>query len=705
MKKILIIALVALMFVSGCATDRAQKKTETIAEPPPQVAVLKSIEVTATEVKFTASGPFEYTIVTPSDPFKLTIIMNGISRGALEQSLTYEAGVVSEIKLTEQDRPEKGLVVDLTLSEPATLEPQYQSGVLTLTKKGADASQAEDLSQEASSEQEMVEEQPQEPMVPAQYIEDIQMQRRDNKVVVSLKADGSVYPEVFTLKDRLVIDIPNVAMRAQVPEEVPKPLRGIRWAEHADRTRVVLDLEPGAIFDVKAIGDTIEVSLATSEVAAETLFVEQQKQQVAGPAEEGTEKPEVTTAAATAPTKKAVARVSLDFQNADIVPIFRLLADVSGYNIVVDPKVKGKITMKLVNVPWDQALDLILKTHNLDKVIEGNVIRIAPAEKIQKEREMQAKLKAAQQKAEPLITKVFKISYADVNKVKSSIESAKLLSKRGNISVDERTGSLIVKDIESNIPKIANLIKTIDKPTPQVMIEARIVEVNTSVTKEFGIRWGITGQSPNRDMSITGLTPYMVDFPSGAGPGSGSGITFGFLNKAKTLGLDLEISALQTSGDLKIVSNPRIITLDNQEATISQGKSIPVRKLTSEGTVSTEFKDVKLELKVKPHITPDNSILLQVQATKEELDPTIPSVEGVPGTDKKEAKTNVLIKDGETIVIGGIYKTTYNNSEAGVPGLKDIPIIGWLFKNKRKQKTVNELLIFITPRIVTEQPK
>jgi len=695
MKRILIIAL-AIIFTYSCASS---KKAQKIPEPASQIStngvVLQSIEVTGSEVKITATGPFDYTLATPSDPFKLKLVLNGVSRGSLSDVLNYETGLVSEIHIKDKGSPPQGVNLELTLAEPVKLKPHYQKGVLILTKASEEDTTVSIPESETTEATTLAQEQQPTPsQVPAQYIENVKMQKRDTNTIVTIEADGAVHPEVFTLKDRLVIDIPDVAIRAKLPKEVLKPLKGIRWAEHADRTRVVLDIEPNTIFDVRAIGNKIEVVLSGSEAQGKTLFVEKQKQPAT--------KPQQQPGYKIPPLTKKVPRISLDFQNADIVPIFRLLADVSGYNIVVDPAVKGKITMKLVNVPWDQALELILKTHNLDKVVEGNIIRIAPAEKLQKERETEAKLKAAQQKAEPLVTKVFKISYADVNKVKASIEAAKLLSKRGNISVDERTGSLIVKDIESNIPKIANLIKTIDKPTPQVMIEARIVEVNTAVTKEFGIRWGVKGYVSEANMSYGGLTPYIVDFPSAAGAGLGSGISFGFLNKAKTLGLDLEIGALATSGDLKIISNPRVITLDNQEATISQGKSIPVRKLTSEGTVSTEFKDVKLELKVKPHITPDGSILLNVNLTKEELDPTIPSVEGVPGTDKKEAKTKVLIKDGETIVIGGVYKTTINKSEAGVPWLKDIPLIGWLFKNKKKQKAVNELLIFITPRIVKE---
>jgi len=197
---------------------------------------------------------------------------------------------------------------------------------------------------------------------------------------------------------------------------------------------------------------------------------------------------------------------------------------------------------------------------------------------------------------------------------------------------------------------------------------------------------------------------YMVDLPSkSAGPLSGSGITFGVLDPSRTIGLDMQLSAIETMGKLKVVSNPKILTVDNGKAMIKQGKSIPVRKLTTEGTVSTEYKDVTLDLIVTPHITPDKSISMVIEIKKEELDPTVPSVEGVPGTDKKEASTNVIIKDGETIVIGGLYKVATNDSETGVPGLMKIPILGWLFKSKREQTSTNELLIFVTPRIITSQ--
>ncbi|HEB76629.1 MAG TPA: type IV pilus secretin family protein [Nitrospirae bacterium] len=692
-----ILAFCILLFTSfyGCTTVESAKQVKGADQDRKTLPEITSITASDNSLTITASAPFEYTIYKPDDPFKVVIGLKGVTLGRYTQKILPEASGITEIKPEYARVPVEGARLEVLLSSPANVEPRYSRGTLTLLIKGeeeaprvAEAEAPDALAGESSE------------LPPAKYIDDVSMKRQRDRVVVTINGDGRMIPDVFPLDDRLVIDIPGVDMRASLPETVIKPLKGMRWGDYENRLRIVLDLDKGTTFDVVSIANRIEISLRSPELLGEA--VEPEVVPSGGAAASAGRKAAEGKAPEEAVAGKYTGRkISLDFQDADIIPIFRLLADVSGYNIVVDPQVKGKITIKLINVPWDQALDLILKTHNLGMVVEGNIIRIAPLSVLVKEREEAIKAKDAARKAEPLVTKVFPISYAEVSKVKSAIDQAKILSERGSVSVDQRISSLIVKDVPSNMPKVESLIKTLDKATPQVMIEARIVEVNTNVSQEFGVRWGFAASSSNRLSSVGGLTPYVVDFPAaGAGPGSGSGITFGFLNAARTLSLNVELSALETTGKLKIVSNPRIITVDNQEAFISQGKSIPVRKLTSEGTVSTEFKDVKLELKVKPHITPDESVILSVEAKKEELDPTIPSVEGVPGTDKKEAKTNVIIKDGETLVIGGIYKTVNNDSESGVPRLSDVPFLGWLFKSKKKEAQTNELLIFITPRIV-----
>ncbi|RMG01668.1 MAG: type IV pilus secretin family protein, partial [Nitrospirae bacterium] len=677
-----------------------------------------SIEETDYGLRIGTTGRIDYTITKPNDPFRLFVDLRGIAPGNMPKKLTLSGtGVASEVDIEEVKLPVEATRLNLLLSSPAEVNPTVDGGTLMLAFKvnGTDEANSTPVSAvtavEPAPEPDTGVTEMQDTgntLPPAQYLESISMEMLRDALQVTLKGDGSMIPDVFPLDNRLVIDIPDVAMRAEIPHEVIKPLKGIRWGEHDTKLRVVLDLESNTAFDVVSIGDEVRVKLRSAGLLAKSMETQQEvpkKEITKAPAVQESPKATDVTPEALTEGRYSGKRISLDFQDADIVPIFRLIADVSGYNIVVDPQVKGKVTMKLVNVPWDQALDLILKSNKLDKVVEGNIIRIAPVSVLAKEQEERAKKIAASRKAEPLVTKVFPISYADVKNVQKSIDSAKILSERGSISVDERISSIIVKDVESNMPKVEELIKTLDKPTPQVLIEARIVEVNTAAKNEFGIKWGLSTHTYDKTLSLGGLTPFIVDFPSGAGPGSGSGINFGFINPAGTLKLDLEIGALQNSGKLKIVSNPRIITVDNEEAFISQGKSIPVRKLTSEGTVSTEFKDVKLELKVKPHITPDNSVILNVEAKKEEIDPTVPSVEGVPGTDKKEAKTNVIVKDGETLVIGGIYKTFDNDSATGVPGAMDVPILGWLFKKKQKEFNTNELLIFITPRIVTQPPK
>lgn len=563
----------------------------------------------------------------------------------------------------------------------------------------------------------------------ATEITDVSFDASGDSVKVLIKGNGSMVPNVFPIDDRIVIDIPDVVMNTVLPSGVVSPVKGIRAGKHEEKIRLVLDLREKTNFDVSATGDTIAVILNKSgrEPSVSTLA------QMSGDKyERGLEYPERSKGLEAIERSlekqenefmaegrcksflEGKENVNFDFQDQDIVPIFRLFADISGCNLFVHPDVRGKATMKFRDVPWNQALDTILKTFSLDKSVEGNIIRIASNTIFAKESEEKIRAREALVKAEPLDTKIFPVSYAEVAIVEAAVRNSKILSPRGSISVDKRTSSMLIKDVASVFPEVENLLATLDRPTPQVLIEARIVEVNTNNEQELGIQWGLNLKASNTLAGIGGLSGvpftssgpftggnYLVDFPSkGVGPLGGSGITFGIINPARTMGLDIQLSAIASVGNLKVISNPKILTVDNGKAKILQGKSIPVRKLTTEGTISTEFKDVTLELNVTPHITPDGSIAMAVEIKKEELDPTVPSVEGVPGTDKKEANTNVIIKDGETIVIGGMYKITTNDSEQGVPGLMKIPVLGWLFKTNKTSTTTTELLIFVTPRIV-----
>lgn len=425
--------------------------------------------------------------------------------------------------------------------------------------------------------------------------------------------------------------------------------------------------------------------------------------------------PEIPEASVTG--KYTGRKISLDFEDADILSILRLISEVSGINIIASPEVKGKVTVKMLNVPWDQALDIILKTHGMGKVFEDNIIRVVPLTALTKERDDLAKAKEAEAKAEDLVSKIIPLGYSKPGPMKDAIEKAKVLSPRGNVSIDERTNTLIVKDIAKNLAEAESLIKVLDKPTPQVSIEAKIVEASTSFIRELGIQWGFKNIADAahgnplpytfpHSMKIGGSTltggtgmsgnPWAINLPAPVGVGSGGalGLTFGSITNTFTL--DLQLSALEGIGQGKILSNPKIITLDNEEALIKQGRSIPYITVSAEGT-QTIFREAVISLTVTPTITPGGAISIKLLVTKDE-----PGAEVAAGTiiERREAKTNVLVQDGETIVIGGIITSKKTGGMSGVPLLHKIPILGWLFKKETLREETSELLIFITPRIV-----
>ncbi|MBM4136573.1 MAG: type IV pilus secretin PilQ [Nitrospira sp.] len=723
-----VVFLVIFISTLGCATTSGVKAPSQVKEAP----VLTNIDIRDYSVTLTVSKPFVYTIYRSDDPYKMVVDLPDTSIGAFNSRIVSDKSGITEIIPSQVESPSFLARLELLLQTPSMVEPEYKDKSLLIRVKKEETpiekpevrSQKsevlkEELLKEVKEEKEAKEVLREEPietgkeetikLPKATEIKDITIERSARAVQVLIKGNGSMTPSVFPLDNRIVIDIPDVAMGAQVPSAVISPLKGIRSGKYKDKVRLVFDLKEKTNFDVNASGDMIVIALQRSEKEPSAPQIAQKM----APQEEKIEKIEPEEIAIPiAEGKYTGKKISLDFQDTDIIPIFRLLADISGYNIVVSPDVKGKLTMKLINVPWDQALDLILKTSTppLGKSVEGNIIRIAPLTLFTQESEESTKAQEAAIKAEPLETKIFPISYAVVSEVEKAVKDSKILTPRGSISVDKRTSSMVINDVSAVFTKIEDFLTTLDKPTPQVMIEARIVEVNTLDVKDLGIQWGLNLKSADSLFQMKGFSGlnrgpitgsnYMVDFPSGASPGSGSGFNFGVLNPARTMGLDLQISALQSIGKGKIVSNPRILTRDNDEAFISQGASIPYRMQTAEGTVSEGFKDYTLSLTVTPRIAPDNTILMKINAKKEEPDWTRVSLQGTPASKKGEATTNVIIRDGETVVIGGVFKTSKQDTDTGVPGLMNIPILGWLFKNRKIDDSTSEMLIFITPRIV-----
>lgn len=401
-------------------------------------------------------------------------------------------------------------------------------------------------------------------------------------------------------------------------------------------------------------------------------------------------------------------KISLVFDDADTRKILQLIGEVSNLNIIAGDDIQGTITLRLVDVPWDQALDLIMDIKGLGMVREGNVARIMPKEKLRAMDEAKMTAARAREKLEDLNTEVITISYADLSNVAEPAK--KLLTERGKITEDKRNKQLIITDISSSIAEIRKLITLLDTPEKQVLIEARIVEATTTFSRDLGVKWGVSYQSDtggngsldSADLGLGGsflISPNAVTGLTGTA-GLGSALTFGRLGVDSTI-LDLRISALETSGHGKVISTPRVTTMNGSKAVISQGTEIPYQSTDDNGKTETEFKKAELSLTVTPEINPDGSIFLQILAKNDSRGADVPTGLGsAPAIDTKTADTKVLVRDGETTVIGGIFVEEKRHQEDGVPLLMKIPILGHLFKSTNNREERRELLVFITPRIL-----
>lgn len=421
-------------------------------------------------------------------------------------------------------------------------------------------------------------------------------------------------------------------------------------------------------------------------------------------------------------------RIDLDLKDADVHNVLRLLADVGQVNIVTADNVKGTVTIRMRNVPWDRALDVVLQAKSLGMVREGNVIRVAPLADLEKEREMAIAKRKQEYELTPVETRLIPVSYANAGDIQTRAKD--LLSPRGSIAVDDRTNVLIARDVPGNLNQVEELVRSLDTQTPQVLVEARIVEATSRYLRDIGVQWGgdasfsaatgnptglafpssvgLVGGASDSQTPTAGLSPFTnqvqnpnfaVNLPATVGTGQGGalGMTFGHINN--TINLALRLSAAETSGMVRIISSPRILTLDNHEANISQGTLIPFSQVSAMG-VQTTFREAKLQLRVKPHVTADGSVSMKVKVNRDEPDFTQTSARGDPTILKREAETDLLVMDGHTAVIGGIFTRNTGRNLDQVPFFGDIPLIGLLFQRRRASDARSELVIFITPRIV-----
>jgi type IV pilus assembly protein PilQ len=413
-------------------------------------------------------------------------------------------------------------------------------------------------------------------------------------------------------------------------------------------------------------------------------------------------------------------KISLDFKDAEIRSIFRLLADISKFNLIISDDVGGRVTVRLNNVPWDQAFAIILQTKGLWFEKYGNIVRIAPAEKLRQERELAAATARASQAAKPLDVLFKPVSYATANDLVRQVRS--VLTDRGTVDVDTRTNTLIIKDIRESLEKAKKMVEILDTQTPQVSIESRIVEASTNFTRSFGIVWGgqanfssatgnPTGAFFPNSIGAQGLgagagattfsgLPVALNYPSPLGQNAGIGLRLGSINNV--VDLDVALGLMESQGNAKLISSPKITVLDNEAATISAGTRIPFVTTTSNSGSSVRFENAVTSLNVTPHITNDGSISMQIAATRNE--PNFSQlVQGNPVVDQRQASTKVLVKSGNTTVLGGIYSIRTGSVKDSLPGVSKIPIIGWLFRNYSKELRRTELLIFVTPRIVGDE--
>jgi len=394
-------------------------------------------------------------------------------------------------------------------------------------------------------------------------------------------------------------------------------------------------------------------------------------------------------------------RISLDFKDVDIADVLRLIAEVSELNVIAGDDVKGQVTVRLVDVPWDQALDVVLLTKGLGFMRIGNILRIAPSVEIQQEEELRLQERRSLERLEDLVVKLQPVNYADVSQVAKMVKQL-LTPDRGTITTDVRTSTLIIKDIPSVIAEATALVKAIDTQTPQVMIEAKIVEASLDFAREFGSSWGLSQTAtPAKGHDNWLYNPQTLDAfslnPITANPNGFVNLTSGILHD--TFNLDLNLYAAEVNGEGKVISSPRVATLDNTKATIEQGVSIPFQTFEN-GDAQLEFVDAVLKLDVTPHITSNKSIIMKIAVKRNAPDDSVFTLTGSPAIAKNQVKTETLVKDGQTLVLGGIYVISDSNRQSRVPYLHKIPILGAMFRNDEISDSRKELLIFVTPRII-----
>jgi len=743
---------------------------------PPEVRVDAQVIAQTVRIDTTASGPFEYTASRPAANL-LVVNLTGVVSTAPTNARVLDSSIVSSYRIVPLKGGQKpGVRLEVLLR--AAVEPRFERrspDQLTLIfdpKASAASKAAPSLVPGHSTPSPVL----------ATAIAQVTVGRMGSVTAVRVEGNGRLTYQALRLShpERLVLDFSGVHfIRTQSPiASEAKPVRGVRLAQfQPDVARLVIDLERAARYRVKAEGKEVIVEFAEATrapsalVAKETAGHAEKKaaasgavetaqppsqqlaplditglplpetltQQVAGLASPAPKMEPAGPVEAQAPTQAPVAApaaqnpprtaaqatgkysgepISVNLKDVDLKDFFRLIHEISGLNVVLDPSVKGTLTIVLDEVPWDQALDIVLRNNNLDKQLEGNVLRIATRETLKKEAETKRDLAKAEAEAVDQVTTTRVLSYAKAAALRDTLK--RFLSSRGEILADERSNSLIIRDIPSVLPQVDNLIRQLDRKSQQVEIEARVVAASRTFARDIGTQFGFattatSGRTLFGGASSVGTSPVTsgtgIPIPPLVTSGSSSlplntnlgasaptsGVTFA--HRSPNFALDYIITAAETKGVGKLLSKPKVITQNNEKATVKQGTKIPVQT-TINNTISVQFIDAVLKLEVTPQITAEGTVFMEVLVENTQIDNGIVRVQGIPALDTQAVEAHVLINDGGTVVIGGIIISSQNTTVSEVPLLGSIPIIGHLFKRTQIKADSSELLFFLTPRIV-----
>ncbi|RMO97951.1 Type IV pilus bioproteinsis protein PilQ [Pseudomonas syringae pv. philadelphi] len=668
--------------------------------PVVQAANLKTLDVAAlpgdrVELKLSFDGPVPAPRgYTTAQPARIALDLPGVTSQLATKSRELGTGNARSVVVVQaQDRTR--VIINLTTLSPYSSRVDGNN-LFVVIGQGAAAAQASQPSTAMGAARVAVPPPTPasaRPFVPAgaKAIRNIDFQRGElgeGNVVIDL-SNANIAPDIQEQGGKIRVDFAKTMLpeplrvRLDV-KDFATPVQFVSASAAGDKASILI--EPSGAFDYSAFQTENKLTISVRPLTHEDMD------------RRAADKPVYTGE-----------KLSLNFQDIDVRSVLQLIADFTNLNLVASDTVQGGITLRLQNVPWDQALDLVLKTKGLDKRKVGSVLLVAPADEIAaRERQELESLKQIAELA-PLRRELLQVNYAkaaDIAKLFQSVTSAESKAdERGSITVDDRTNNIIAYQTQDRLDELRRIVSQLDIPVRQVMIEARIVEANVDYDKELGVRWGgATNTSGNSNWSTGtaagGSTANSSTFVDMGAANATSGIGLGFLTNNTML--DLELTAMEKTGNGEIVSQPKVVTSDKETAKILKGTEVPYQESSSSGATTVSFKEASLSLEVTPQITPDNRIIMEVKVTKDEPD-YVNAVLGVPPIKKNEVNAKVLISDGETIVIGGVFSNTQSKSVDKVPFLGDVPYLGRLFRRDVVSESKSELLVFLTPRIMNNQ--